>query len=102
MTKNKLLQADKRQANIATQEIQLPVVKIYEPRYGRMRLRGECCLPEGMGSFSRKIDSALPGSHTRDIYEEWTWKERPTLAQLRPDMARLNGYLCLTKAVPSE
>lgn len=38
-------------------------------------------MPEGVGRFSKKIDVALPGSHTREIYEEWSWREHSTLAQ---------------------
>jgi hypothetical protein len=50
-------------------------------------------LPEGVGKYSKKVDSALPGRHTRKLYDLLTWKEARVLAQLRTGMARLNGYL---------
>ncbi|KAM6513243.1 hypothetical protein FALCPG4_18928 [Fusarium falciforme] len=50
-------------------------------------------LPEGVGKYSKKVDSALPGKHTRKLYDLLTWKEARVLAQLRTGMARLNGYL---------
>ncbi|EXK75791.1 hypothetical protein FOQG_19444 [Fusarium oxysporum f. sp. raphani 54005] len=43
----------------------------------RADLRRERKLPDGVGRHSRKVDSALPGKHTR----------------LLTGMARLNGYL---------
>lgn len=105
--KNGMLQVAKRQAKDATQQgavpdAPFPVMRTTTLNNERMKLRGERCIPEGVGRFSKKIDVALPGSHTREIYEEWSWRERSTLAQLRTDMARLNGYLYRIKAVPSE
>lgn len=50
-------------------------------------------LPDGVGRHSRKVDSALPGKHTRLLYDQLPWKEASVLAQLRTGMARLNGYL---------
>jgi len=106
-SRNKLLQAAKRQAKVATQqgavpEVPFPVMKSTTLNNERRNLRSERCIPEGVGRFSKKIDVALPGGHTREIYEEWSWRQRSTLAQLRTDMAKLNGYLHRIKAVPSE
>ena len=106
-SENKLLQTAKRQAKMATQhgavpEGPFPVMKSTTLNNERRNLRSERCIPEGVGRFSKNIDAALPGSHTREIYEEWSWRERSTLAQLRTDMAKLNGYLHRIKAVPSE
>ncbi|KAK1509295.1 hypothetical protein CABS01_16854 [Colletotrichum abscissum] len=50
-------------------------------------------LPDNVGAFSKKIDVALPGKHTRELYDELSWKEASILAQLRTGMARLNWYL---------
>ncbi|KAK1461393.1 hypothetical protein CTAM01_17121 [Colletotrichum tamarilloi] len=50
-------------------------------------------LPDNVGAFSKKIDIALPGRHTRELYDELSWKEASILAQLRTGMARLNWYL---------
>ncbi|KAH7459183.1 hypothetical protein FOMA001_g20218 [Fusarium oxysporum f. sp. matthiolae] len=59
----------------------------------RADLRRERKLPDGVGKHSRKVDSALPGKHTRLLYDQLPWKEASVLAQLRTGMARLNGYL---------
>ncbi|KAH7462749.1 hypothetical protein FOMA001_g18433 [Fusarium oxysporum f. sp. matthiolae] len=59
----------------------------------RANLRRERELPDGVGRHSRKVDSALPGKHTRLLYDQLPWKEASVLAQLRTGMARLNGYL---------
>jgi hypothetical protein len=40
-----------------------------------------------------RVDAALPGKHTRQLYDRLSWKEASVLAQLRTGMARLNGYL---------
>lgn len=102
--KNKLLQTAKRQAKAATEQgavphAPFPVMKSTMLNKEQMRLRGERCIPEGVGRFSKAINAALPGAHTQKIYEEHSWKERSTLAQLRTDMVRLNGYLHRIKAV---
>lgn len=104
---NKMLQAAKRQAKTATRQgaipdASFPVMKTTTLNNEQSKLGGERCIPEGVGRFSKRIDVALPGSHTREIYDEWSWRERSTLAQLRTDMARLNRYLHRIKAVPSE
>ncbi|KAL4414801.1 hypothetical protein CABS03_02008 [Colletotrichum abscissum] len=43
-------------------------------------------LPDNVGAFSKKIDVALPGKHTRELYDELSWKEASILAQLRTGM----------------
>jgi hypothetical protein len=50
-------------------------------------------LPENVGKHSKRIDTALPGKHTRELYDRLTRKEAGILAQLRTGMERLNGYL---------
>jgi hypothetical protein len=59
-------------------------------------------LPGKVGRLSKKVDTALPGKHTRQLYDRLTWKEASVLAQLRTGIARLNSYLFLIKAVPSD
>ena len=59
-------------------------------------------LPENVGKYSEKIDIALPGKHTRQLYDKLSWKEVSVLAQLRTGMSRLNGYLYRINAVPSD
>ncbi|KJZ70171.1 hypothetical protein HIM_10431 [Hirsutella minnesotensis 3608] len=50
-------------------------------------------LPENVGKHSKHIDRALPGKHTRTLYDSLTRKEADILVQLRTGMSRLNGYL---------
>ncbi|RKK21135.1 hypothetical protein BFJ66_g17708, partial [Fusarium oxysporum f. sp. cepae] len=68
----------------------------------RADLQMERKLPDGVGRHSRKVDSALPGKHTRLLYDQLSWKEASVLAQLRTGMARLNGYLYQIRAAPTE
>ena len=48
---------------------------------------------DNVGRYSRAIDTALLGKHTRQLYDRLSRKEASTLAQLRTGMARLNAYL---------
>ncbi|KAH9203824.1 hypothetical protein DL95DRAFT_230745, partial [Leptodontidium sp. 2 PMI_412] len=50
-------------------------------------------LPDGVGKYSKEMDTALPGKHTRILYDNLKRKEASVLAQLRTGMARLNEYL---------
>ena len=50
-------------------------------------------LPENVGRHAKRVDAALPGKHTRQLYDRLSWKEASVLAQLRTGMVRLNGYL---------
>jgi hypothetical protein len=59
-------------------------------------------LPENIGKYSKKVDTALPGKHTRQLYDQGSWKEASVLAQLRTGMARLNVSLYRIDAVPSD
>ena len=59
-------------------------------------------LPDNVGKFSKRIDTALPGKHTKALYDQLTRREAGVLAQLRTGMARLNGYLSRIKAATSD
>ena len=59
-------------------------------------------LPEKIGKHSKKVDAALPGKHTRDLYDRLSRKEASVLAQLRTGMARLNAYLYRIEVAPSD
>jgi hypothetical protein len=48
---------------------------------------------EGVGRYSKTIDIALPGQHTRRLYDAIKRRESNVLVQLRTGMARINGYL---------
>ena len=50
-------------------------------------------LIERVGEYTRKFDTALPGTHTRLLYNSFKRTEAGILAQLRTGMSRLNGYL---------
>ena len=50
-------------------------------------------LPPGVGKHAQEVDAALPGHHTKSLYDAPDKKEASTLAQLRTATARLNGYL---------
>lgn len=55
-----------------------------------------------VGQFTRRLDLALPGPHTRKIYDAVGRQGASVLAQLRTGMARLNGYLHRIGATESE
>ncbi|KAJ5215587.1 uncharacterized protein N7498_001994 [Penicillium cinerascens] len=45
------------------------------------------------GQYTRQLDSALPGPHTKMLYDSLNREKASILAQLRTGHARLNGYL---------
>lgn len=59
-------------------------------------------LPAGVGKHAKRVDAALPGKHTRLLYDHLSWKEASVLAQLRTGMARLNGYLYRINAADTD
>jgi hypothetical protein len=64
--------------------------------------REQRILPDGVGRYSREMDTALPGKHTRTLYDAFKRKEAEILAQLRTGMVRLNRYLHQIGAVESD
>lgn len=105
---NELLRTAKEEARKATQESAIP-----ERQCARMRSTtlntaqlkhrtDNKSLPENIGKHSKKVDPALPGKHTRQLYDHLSYKEASVLAQLRTGMARLNYYLYRIRAEPSE
>lgn len=95
---NELLGLAKVQARAATQEdpvpyIQLPRMKSTTLNIARSQHDTSKGLPEKVGKHVKRVDAALPGKHTRQLYDPLSWKEASVLAQLRTGMARLNGYL---------
>jgi hypothetical protein len=81
---------------------QMPQAKSTAIRLAIARQRHGRALPEGVGKFSQALDAALPGKHTRDLYDKLKRKEACVLAQLRTGMARLNGFLSRIGAVESD
>ncbi|CEO59700.1 Putative Reverse transcriptase [Penicillium brasilianum] len=59
-------------------------------------------LPENVGRHVKRVDSALPGKHTRQLYDRLSWKEASVLAQLRTGIARLNDYLYRINAADTD
>ncbi|GIZ38771.1 hypothetical protein CKM354_000217300 [Cercospora kikuchii] len=57
---------------------------------------------EGVGKHIRRIDTAIPGPHTRMVYDRLGSKQASVLAQLRTGMSRLNGYLHRIGAAESD
>jgi hypothetical protein len=95
---NKLLGLAKEQARTATQEDALPQEHVSRMKSTTLNIaRSQAVpsseLPENIGRHAKRVDAALPGKHTRQLYDRLTWKEASVLAQLRTGMARLNGYL---------
>jgi hypothetical protein len=59
-------------------------------------------LPDRVGSYSKRIDKALPGGHTRVLYDALKRLESDVLCQLRTGKARINSYLHRIGAVESD
>jgi Reverse transcriptase (RNA-dependent DNA polymerase)/Endonuclease-reverse transcriptase len=59
-------------------------------------------LPAEIGYYSKTIDTALPGRHTRGLYDKCKRNEANILAQLRTGMARLNSYLHKIRAAETD
>jgi ribonuclease HI len=97
----------KEKAKEATQQDRVPQTPIPRARSTTLSVaRAKRCttssLPDKVGKLSKRVDAALPGKHTRQLYNQCTWKEATVLAQLRTGIARLNSYLVLIKAAPSD
>ena len=68
----------------------------------RSKLSISRSLPEKVGKHSKRVDAALPGKHTRRLYDQLSRKESSVLAQLRTGMARLNAYLHRIKVAATD
>jgi ribonuclease HI len=95
---NKLRGLAKEQARAATQEDALPQERVPRIKSTTLNIaRSEAVpsndLPGNVGRHAKRVDAALPGKHTRQLYDRLSWREASVLAQLRTGMARLNGYL---------
>jgi len=104
---NNLLRLAKEQARDATKEDavsqkQVPRMKSTTLNIARSQATPSTELPENIGRHSRRVDTALPGKHTRQLYDRLSWKEASVLAQLRTGMARLNGYLFRINATETD
>jgi ribonuclease HI len=97
--KEKAKKATRPEAQLQTQR---PGMKSTMLSAARSKRGTTSCLPEKVGKYSKKVDIALPGKHTRKLYDKLSWKEASILAQLRTGMARLNGYLHRINAAPTD
>jgi DNA-binding HxlR family transcriptional regulator len=50
-------------------------------------------LLEGVGGYSKQLDKALPGKHTRILYDSLKRRESDILVQRRTGTAGVNKYL---------
>jgi hypothetical protein len=97
----------KNAAREATKQVQVSPKECYQAKSTTINLtlaaqRAERSLPIGVGKYSREMDIALPGTHTRTIYDTLKKKEATILAQLRTGIARLNGYLHMIGVAESD
>ena len=105
-----LLQAAKTAAKEATKQGQQVInngqrqarAVIVGKLLAQQELNEARAIPERIGMFSKEVDKALPGRHTRAIYDALTHTEAVIIAQLRTGMARLNGYLHRIGAAESD
>ncbi|OQE09714.1 hypothetical protein PENFLA_c100G00312 [Penicillium flavigenum] len=104
---NKLRGLAKEQARAATQEDALPQERVPRMKSTTLNIaRSQAVpsndLPVNVGRHAKRVDTALPGKHTRQLYDRLSWKEASVLAQLRTGMARLNGYLYRINVVDTD
>lgn len=106
-TENGLISRAKHEAREASREGtaprgRFPMMLSTVSNMERRKLRGERCIAENVGEYSKAVDAALPGKHTRQLYDKLSWEERSALAQLRTDMSKLNNSLYRIKATASD
>lgn len=59
-------------------------------------------LTSGVGRYTQKLDHALPGKHTRKLYDRLNRDQAAILGQLRSGKNQLNYYLAKAKVVETE
>ncbi len=101
-----LAQIAKRKAKIATRPGATPQVQLSRTRSTTLNVARKNGiarkLPDNVGKYSKAIDTALPGKHTRQLYDRLSHKEASVLAQLRTGIARLNTYLHRITVAPTD
>ncbi|KAJ6438012.1 endonuclease/exonuclease/phosphatase [Purpureocillium lavendulum] len=101
-------EAAKAAAREATEDGRVREKARYQARSTRTRLllgqqqQQRQRIPFGVGRYSQRIDTALPGQHTRAIYDALNAKESRILIQLRTGKCRLNRYLHSIRAVRTD
>jgi hypothetical protein len=104
---NKLLKVAKAEAGKAIREgavpqKRFPGMQLTALNIAQSKANTQISLPEKVGRHSQRVDAALPGKHTRQLYDRLSWKEASVIAQLRTGVGRLNAYLFHIKATPSD
>ncbi|KAM6505284.1 hypothetical protein FSOLCH5_15485 [Fusarium solani] len=97
----------KRQAQKAARAEYTPQSLPYQARSTRTRLvaaqlHQQRRLPDRVGGYSKRVDRALPGKHTKALYDNLKRREADVLSQLRTGMARINSYLSKIGAAESD
>jgi hypothetical protein len=97
----------KKAARRATEVGRLPQKRLHSAKAtiinsAKAERQSNRTLPEGVGKHLKKIDAAIPGRHTRGLYNALGRNEAGVLAQLRTGIARLNGYLHQIGAVNTD
>ena len=67
----------------------------------RLQLKCKRALPNEVGKAISELDTALPGKHTKAIYDALNKRDAKILIQLRTECARINQYLARIKAIDS-
>ena len=103
---NELLKLAKDKAKSATRQGATPQTQLSRMKSTTLNIarakRSTSRLPEDVGKHSKRVDTALPGKHTRQLYDRLSWKEASVLAQLRTGMAKINTYLYRIKAASTD
>jgi ribonuclease HI len=104
----KLNEAANEQARIATEKDSIPQ-QPHLPRLATAARREDTnyltkreMTATEKDSFRRHIDQAIPGKHTRTLYDRLSKKDASVLAQLRTGKCRLNHYLARINAAQTE
>jgi hypothetical protein len=104
----KLNEAANEQARIATEKDSTPQ-QPHLPRLATVACREDTnyltkreMSATEKDSFRRHIDQAIPGKHTRTLYDRLSKKDASVLAQLRTGKCRLNHYLARINAAQTE
>ena len=72
---------------------QFPAMRSTMISNARSRLPINKNWPDKIGQYSKRVDKALPGKHTKDLYDQLSCRETSVLIQFRTGMARLNEFL---------
>ena len=97
VTSQQQAEAKKAARKLTTEEVPLEPAP-YQARSTTIRrvieaLKLSRTLPGETGNFTAKLDKALPGKHTKKLYDNLKKTEAKILIQLRTAMGRINEYL---------